>query len=163
MWYCSVDKVQWRGVTMGNLLCARQEAAQRRQAPAAAFIGNHTSTCRTGAAGPFSRSGLQEIRLQSTARSHKNKIQLDWCVWSSASTLICDAHPAHDNMKMCFADVRFCRVSAEPVCCRRWQPVCDVIWRRKKCGVNERGRTVSTHHWQACVFTCAHKTLDAEK
>lgn len=39
------------------------------------------------------RSGLQEIRLHST--STQNKIHLDWCVWSSASALIRDAHPAH--------------------------------------------------------------------
>lgn len=90
----SVDKVQWSGVMMGNLLCARQEAAQRRQAPAAAFIGNHTSTCRTGAAGPSPGQACR--RYASTySTSTPNEIHPDWCVWSSASALTRDAHPAH--------------------------------------------------------------------
>lgn len=72
----SVDKVQWSGVMMGNLLCARQEAAQRRQAPAAAFIGSHTSTCRTGAAGPSPGQGCR--RYASTySTSTPNKIHPD--------------------------------------------------------------------------------------
>lgn len=102
---CSWE-VRWR-----NLLCARQESTQRRQAAAAAFIGNHTSTCRTGTAGP---SPGQTCRIYTT--STLNLAQLDWCaaLLLVSVVLVLPTYwylcPSIDwkSTQMCFAYVRFC-------------------------------------------------------